>query len=44
MPIGNRWQWIKLSDEQVCVSRERPGLGYKLQIMGLDEIIRKDRK
>lgn len=40
MPIGTRVAgWMRQLDRQVWVLRERPGLGYKFEAMGLDEII-----
>ena len=42
MTIGTKWQVMRQLDEQVWVSSERSGLGYKLEVVGPDEIIRKD--
>ena len=40
MPIGTQVAlWIRQLDEQAWVLRERPWLEYKLEVMGLNEII-----
>lgn len=40
MPVGTPVAvCIMQLDEQVWVVRERPGLEYKLEVIGLDEII-----